>query len=117
MLLRKLCVHYANGFDKVESVYFIYKSWTVFFDEMHLLVPTVMFVLLSLLIAIHCNLCAMCRGEIVFALYIQTVVFPLCTNTVNKQCTVCNISSGDVTYTIQNSHFNCSGTQHKQYCC
>jgi hypothetical protein len=26
MLLRKLCVHYANGFDNVESVYFIYSN-------------------------------------------------------------------------------------------
>jgi hypothetical protein len=25
-LLRKLCVHYANGFDNVESVYFFYSN-------------------------------------------------------------------------------------------
>jgi hypothetical protein len=25
-LLRKLCVHYANGFDNIESVYFFYSN-------------------------------------------------------------------------------------------
>jgi hypothetical protein len=28
--LRKLCVHYANGFDNVESVYFFYSNPVLF---------------------------------------------------------------------------------------
>jgi hypothetical protein len=31
-LLRKLCVHYANGFDNVESVYFLYSN-TVYYEK------------------------------------------------------------------------------------
>jgi len=58
-----------------------------------------------------------CGGEnIVFALYTKTHSI----SSVHKhskhsiQCIYYTLSSGDVIYTIQKSHFHCSGTQHVQ---
>jgi hypothetical protein len=51
MLLHKLCVHYANGFDNVESVYFFYSNtvywWLTEIDNRVQCMITVFYLLMN----------------------------------------------------------------------